>query len=223
MDADNCVVALPILAVWPACTLFVTTGFMNGGRMFNDTVIEAIDGSTYRSSTSRRRISALNGSVAEKRATIDAILNATCLKANGTTWCTRFKRRAALPDDLMMSDDQLRRLRDAGMEIGAHTRTHPILANCSPSVAETEIANDATIYLRCWGNGLGFSPIRTESRDGTTVRPTSTSSREWDSMPPYRLPGAPRAALTTRSNSRVLRRGRGGGCHSGCDWRRTSC
>ena len=40
-----------------------------------------------------------------------------------------------------MSDDQLRRLHDAGMEIGAHTRTHPILARCAPSAAEAEIAN----------------------------------------------------------------------------------
>jgi peptidoglycan/xylan/chitin deacetylase (PgdA/CDA1 family) len=41
--ANNCEVALPILRERgiPA-TVFVATGFLNGGRMFNDTVIEAI-------------------------------------------------------------------------------------------------------------------------------------------------------------------------------------
>jgi peptidoglycan/xylan/chitin deacetylase (PgdA/CDA1 family) len=34
---------------------------------------------------------------------------------------------AQLPDDLMMTDSQVRTLAEAGMEIGAHTLTHPIL------------------------------------------------------------------------------------------------
>ena len=41
--ADNCVVALPILRQHGMhATFFVATAFMNGGRMWNDTVIEAV-------------------------------------------------------------------------------------------------------------------------------------------------------------------------------------
>ena len=40
-------------------------------------------------------------------------------------FCDRVAHR--LPDDLMMTSGQVRELADAGMEIGAHTMTHPIL------------------------------------------------------------------------------------------------
>src|SRR5215471_13800654 len=41
--ADNAVVALPILQAHSLhATFFVADGFLNGGRMFNDTVIEAV-------------------------------------------------------------------------------------------------------------------------------------------------------------------------------------
>jgi peptidoglycan/xylan/chitin deacetylase (PgdA/CDA1 family) len=41
--ADNHNVALPILARHGMCaTFFVATGFLDGGRMFNDTLIEAV-------------------------------------------------------------------------------------------------------------------------------------------------------------------------------------
>lgn len=146
--ADNYVVALPILRqLGLHATFFIATGFMNGGRMFNDTVIEAV----RRVDTPEFDLAAAKlgrfqtGSVAEKRATIEAILNATKYLPQGerddVVHAIQVAAAAALPDDLMLSDDQLRRLRDAGMEIGAHTRTHPILANCSPTLAETEIAN----------------------------------------------------------------------------------
>ena len=41
--ADNCTVALPILKKHgvPA-TFFITTGYLNGGRMWNDTIIETV-------------------------------------------------------------------------------------------------------------------------------------------------------------------------------------
>jgi peptidoglycan/xylan/chitin deacetylase (PgdA/CDA1 family) len=39
----------------------------------------------------------------------------------------------------MMRDDEVRALRDAGMEIGAHTATHPILTRLPPAEARREI------------------------------------------------------------------------------------
>jgi peptidoglycan/xylan/chitin deacetylase (PgdA/CDA1 family) len=128
-------------------TFFVATAFMNGGRMFNDTVIEAVRRvATPEFDLERAKLGVFRtGSPAEKRETVEAILDRIKYLPQGERDDVVNEIKAAagvpLPDDLMMSDDQVRRLRDAGMEIGAHTRTHPILARCTPSVAEAEIAN----------------------------------------------------------------------------------
>jgi len=46
---------------------------------------------------------------------------------------------ATIPTDLMMLSADLRRLNEAGMEIGGHTAGHPILASVSASAARAEI------------------------------------------------------------------------------------
>ena len=85
------------------------------------------------------------GSLAEKRETIDAILGATkYLPQDERDDVVKAIQEAGgnpLPDDLMMTDEQVRFLRDAGMEVGAHTRKHPILAKCTPAQAQAEIAD----------------------------------------------------------------------------------
>lgn len=45
-----------------------------------------------------------------------------------------------LPNDLMMTSDAVRNLRKAGMQIGGHTISHPILATASISLARDEIS-----------------------------------------------------------------------------------
>ena len=44
-----------------------------------------------------------------------------------------------LPDDLMLRSDQVRALADAGVQIGAHTQSHPILARLTDDEALAEI------------------------------------------------------------------------------------
>jgi hypothetical protein len=46
---------------------------------------------------------------------------------------------SSLPSDLMMTAEQVRHLCTSGMEIGAHTVTHPILTQLSSERAEREI------------------------------------------------------------------------------------
>ena len=145
--ADNAEVALPILLRYriPA-TVFVATGFLNGGRMWNDTVVEAIrrvDGPTIALEDPALEAIAV-GSLAAKKAAIRKVL---------AVWRRRppAERRAradalaarvgaTLPADLTMRDDQVRMLRSAGMEIGAHTVSHPILRTLSAGEARDEIA-----------------------------------------------------------------------------------
>ena len=146
--ADNCLVALPILQrLGLHATFFIATGFLNGGRMWNDTVIEAV----RHIAAPDLDLAALGmgrystGTVPQKREAIEAILSAAKYLPQGhrdeVASAIQEAAGAELPNDLMMSGSQVRHLRDAGMEIGAHTRTHPILAKCSSAIAEREIAD----------------------------------------------------------------------------------
>jgi peptidoglycan/xylan/chitin deacetylase (PgdA/CDA1 family) len=137
--ADNHDVALPILQRHglPA-TFFIATGYLDGGCMFNDRITEIIRRTAV--SSLDLRATALGdlglhdlGSVEARRAAIHAVL----LKLRHfavderNEFCARLQRQAGvaeLPTDLMMSAGQVRRMHQAGMTIGAHTVTHPMLA-----------------------------------------------------------------------------------------------
>lgn len=144
--ADNYTLAWPVLRdLGLTATCFVATGFLDGGRMWNDTVIEAIR--TTRSvaleapdlGLGKLPVDTLEG----KRAAIRQVLGQLKYRAHherqerATALAVDLK--ANLPADLMMTSDQVRAMDRAGMTIGAHTMTHPILANLSLDEARTEI------------------------------------------------------------------------------------
>ncbi len=146
--ADNAEIALPLLQHHGLhATFFVATGFLDGGRMWNDTVIELVrrapapelDAETL--GLGRHPL----GSITERRAAVKALIGKLKYLEPGVR-LEQVNRLAALagcvlPDDLMMCSEQVRRLHRAGMEIGAHTVNHPILASSAPEVARAEIAN----------------------------------------------------------------------------------
>ena len=141
--ADNSTVALPLLREFdlPA-TFFIATGYLDGGRMWNDTIIEAIrnarsplllDGyGQFNLKTERNRHAAAMGIIAtlkflpfgERQQRAEQIANMT-----GT----------ALPDNLMMTRAEVRALHAAGMTVGAHTEMHPILSRTDIARAREEI------------------------------------------------------------------------------------
>lgn len=144
--ADNATSALPVLQRHrlPA-TFFIATSFIDGGRMWNDTVAEAIRRCTavvldlsdlglghYRLET-----------VAARQLAVAAILRqAKYLPLEQRQLAAdaiAVRVGARLPDDLMMVSSQVRQLRDAGMQIGAHTVSHPILAKIDHDAALREI------------------------------------------------------------------------------------
>jgi len=144
--ADNAEIALPILRKYrvPA-TFFIATGYLDGGRMWNDTVTEAIRAiaaPTLDLASLGLGTVAL-GSVAARRAVIAKLL--PVLKylpvPEREAWASRLADMAGIPgrSNLMMREEQVRELHGAGMEIGAHTVTHPILLNTAPDVARREI------------------------------------------------------------------------------------
>lgn len=148
--ADNATVALPILQRYeiPA-TVFVAAGYLNGGRMWNDTVIECL----RRYSAAELDLSRLEMPVyptdtraLRRKAAYDIIRQCKYLKngrreeiADGIA-----RQSSSLPDDLMMTTEQLLTLHQQGVEIGGHTFSHPILSRLSPEAAREEILRGKT-------------------------------------------------------------------------------
>lgn len=143
--ANNCEVALPILAAQgvPA-TVFVAPGFLDGGRMFNDSIIEAVRRAPGRFDLRHCGLGEHRlDDVAARRALVDELLRhmkylepaerlariAQVADAAGGT----------LPVDLMMSRDQVCQLHRSGIEIGAHTVDHPILTSVDDATAREQI------------------------------------------------------------------------------------
>ena len=146
--ADNATVALPILQRHGlSATFFVATGFLDGGRMWNDTVIECIRRCTQPdidlSSFGLGRFDLSNP--AAQRQAIDAVLPRIkyldlASREQAIARLQALCGRPRLPDDLMMTSDQVVQLHRAGMEIGGHTVMHPILTALSDTDAAREMA-----------------------------------------------------------------------------------
>lgn len=145
--ADNLTCALPILTRkgLPA-TFFIATDFLDGGLMFNDAVIEAVrhaPAGQYDLSELGLSPYTLESPMERQRA-IQTIL----ASVKYLTPPQRNERVAEivarltttdLPKDLMLSTAQLRALHAAGMTIGAHTASHPILARLDETAAREDI------------------------------------------------------------------------------------
>ncbi len=146
--ADNLTLATPILQKHGLkATFFIATAYLNGGRMFNDTVIEAI----RRADADHIDLRALDlgeHDVATPQAKAKAIghilpiVKYLPLGKREDTVAELAQRvtRQPLPNDLMMTTAQLKALYAAGMEIGGHTERHPILARLDDAATRAEIA-----------------------------------------------------------------------------------
>ena len=146
--ADNATVAIPILRelALPA-TVFVSTGFLDGGCMWNDTVIEAfrrargpeLDLSGV--GLGRHRVDSPDTRRFAISAVIRTIKHLPPTSRNEKVEAIRATVGVALPGDLMMTRAALRKLAGEGTGVGAHTIHHPILASLSEAEAATEIGD----------------------------------------------------------------------------------
>lgn len=168
--ADNFTLATPILKKYDLhATFFIATGYLNGGRMFNDTVIEAVRRSPLK--TINLEVMGLG--------TLDIASNAAKTQAIGqilprvkylplderehlVTRVAALAQADPLPTDLMMTTEQLKALHAAGMEIGGHTERHPIIAKLNADVVRKEISTgkdfleqtlDTRVRLFAYPNG----------------------------------------------------------------------
>lgn len=178
--ADNFTIALPILSeTGVPATFFIATGYLDGGRMFNDTLIELA-----------RRMPPGTHDLSGEGLGIERVTTLEDRRVLAGKLLAHFKYQDAderlpaaeglaerfgveLPDDLMMTTDQLRRLHAAGMEIGGHTHTHPILARLDAGRARHEIMLgkqqledrlDTPIRVFAYPNGRPGKDYRVEHR-----------------------------------------------------------
>ncbi len=151
--ADNFQIARPILESHGlTATFFIATGYLDGGTMWNDRVIEAI----RHCRTSNLDLSSMGlgihdlSTVASVRQSISEILRSIKhlqpsqrdRSVSNILAITETNPRS----DLMMTSDQVIAMRQAGMQIGAHTVNHPILANLESKAACDEVA-DSKCFL----------------------------------------------------------------------------
>ena len=176
--ADNYENALPVLRRLnlPA-TFFIASGFLDGGCMFNDVVIEAV----RRAATPELELDDLGlgrhplGAAELRARAIDRILSQ--LKyfepARRARVAAQIAERAGarVPTHLMMTSAQVRALAQSGMAVGAHTVTHPILAGIPLERAREEMSADrarleqitaAPVRLFAYPNGTPLRDYRPE-------------------------------------------------------------
>lgn len=144
--ADNLTHAVPVLRACGAnATFFIATGFLNGGLMWNDAIIEAIRRAPAGDLDLRSlELPAVRlDDDASRYAAVRTLLRALKHRppAVRTSLVARVVERAgaALPSDLMLTDAGVRGLVEAGMDVGAHTMSHPILSTLDRSTARAEI------------------------------------------------------------------------------------
>jgi peptidoglycan/xylan/chitin deacetylase (PgdA/CDA1 family) len=147
--ADNLLHAAPVLRRHGvSATFFIATAYLNGGRMWNDTVAETL----RRCKQPELDLEDLGlgrhvlADWSARRASLPVLLGRLKYLApvQREALAETIARRAQvrdLPGDLMLSTTQLRTLHNAGMLIGAHTVTHPILAAIDDDGARTEIVD----------------------------------------------------------------------------------
>ncbi len=143
---DNFEVAAPVLKAFgfPA-TIFVASGFLDGGLMFNDIVIESVRRmSTGTYDFSRFGVEQCDvGDIPSRSRLIHSLILA--IKYLDPTerhlLCETLVHQvdSPLPDNLMMTREQVRQLPGMGITVGGHTVHHPILATLTPEAARHEI------------------------------------------------------------------------------------
>ncbi len=150
--ADNYHNALPILQQHNlTATFFIASGFLDGGRMWNDTIIEtvrrlegpmldltAIGLDRYRIDSLERKAE-IALAVIQNVKHLPIIDKARCLD-------TIEALTEGLPNDLMLTSAQVNAMHDHGMIIGGHTVSHPILTKMTtPDVIREVQENQATL------------------------------------------------------------------------------
>ncbi len=166
---DNVLNALPVLEQYglPA-TFFVTSGYLEGGMMWNDRVVQAVrywPTPTIELTGHGLGVYALASGRAQVVEQLLQTIKYRAYPERDAIAEELYIRSGAPPMRMMMDEQEIRRLRSAGMTIGGHTANHPILHAMSRAGAEREIVENKTaleailgeqIELFAYPNGKPF-------------------------------------------------------------------
>lgn len=159
--ADNYTVALPILQKYRLpVTVFVADAYLDGGLMWNNAIIETVrrvrpgvfdldelglGQFNLSDDVSRRQcLNILIGKLKHKESDVRQEKVGALVELADVE----------LPNDLMMTGEQLRAMSDAGVVIGGHTRTHPILTKVSEQQARAEIMENREVLQSLTGQDI---------------------------------------------------------------------
>lgn len=137
--ADNRHVAMPILhSLGLPATVFVTTGFLDGGCMWNDIIIESCRSTRLprvelHDLLPQAAVDSLElGTLSERRIALEAMIASVKYfePSHRLDVVRQIADRLEVPisTQLMMTSDDVLALRRGGLQLGAHTVSHPILA-----------------------------------------------------------------------------------------------
>lgn len=150
---DNLEVATPVLRRHGVGgTVFVATGYCDGGWMWNDRVIESVRRTTQGRVPARGALypdMALPDPAARVRAAhavIDALRRLPAPERAREVRVLEEHLDVRLPAGPMMRHDEVRAIRAAGWDVGAHTVSHPILRTLPDDDARREI-EDSRAFL----------------------------------------------------------------------------
>jgi peptidoglycan/xylan/chitin deacetylase (PgdA/CDA1 family) len=146
---DNITCALPVLRHHGLCaSFFIASGYLDGGRMWNDTVIDAVGHAPgavldlseqglgcYDLTTLELRRQAAIALIAQLKYSNES------MRQEAAAYVLEMAGNPPL-SSLMMNRTDVVTLRQAGMEIGGHTRSHPILARLPLERAHEEITSN---------------------------------------------------------------------------------
>ena len=143
--ADNAELALPVLrSLNLAATFFIASAYLDGGRMWNDDIIEyvrqappgVLDGGIVGLGPLTLR------TPAQRRAALQKLLTALKYRPHAERQALAAQMAPPATHQLMMTSNQVQLLHRQGMTIGGHTHTHPILARMDDNAARDEIAHN---------------------------------------------------------------------------------
>lgn len=144
--SDNLHHALPVLQHHGvSATLFVATGFLDGGCMWNDRIIEAVrrtPGKSLQVPTLLPNALPLGGAAQRQSAIGQLIRRLKYMPLDQRNRAAEEVMDAAevrAPTDLMLTRNELRCWHACGQQVGAHTVNHPILARLDDQAAMREI------------------------------------------------------------------------------------
>jgi peptidoglycan/xylan/chitin deacetylase (PgdA/CDA1 family) len=158
--ANNLTCAAPVLEErgLPA-TVFVTTGFLEGGRMWNDTVIESVRRAGGELDLTPIGLGRFELPDVPARRHASQRLRKTLKylspeeRAEKTTQIAEIVGRD-LPEGLMLSESQVKQLVQRGVDVGAHTMSHPILTRLDDATARREIVTSKETLEAVTGAGV---------------------------------------------------------------------